>query len=98
MNIPKHLQGVLWSKSVSSLDLQKDRNYIIHQILTFGTLKQIRWLNKIYPKKVIKAEFIDKPRKLYTNSAFNFIKNYILAINKKLQKTYYVKDLPRNIR
>ncbi len=96
--VPKDLQGVLWSRDISSVDLKKDKNYIIHQVLMYGTLEQIKWLEKVYTKKEIKSEFVRNPRKLYTRSAFNFIKNYILGINKSLPPAYYVKDLHRNIR
>jgi len=34
--IPKFLQGVLWSVEVDDLDLQKDRAYIVNQILVYG--------------------------------------------------------------
>ena len=98
MDVPKQLQGVLWSRDISHLDLQGDKNYIIHQILNYGNLEQIAWLKRVYSKEEIKKEFISKPRKLYTSSAFNFTKNYLLGIDRKLHEDDYVKDLPRNIR
>ena len=98
MNIPRELQGILWSRDVSNLDLEKDKNYIIHQVLMYGTLKQIEWLKSVYSKEEIEKEFAEKPRKLYTKSGFNFIKNYILGISKQLEQSLYVKDLHRNIR
>jgi len=96
--IPKNLQGVLWSRNISNLDLQRDKNYIIHQILMYGTLKDISWLKQTYKKNHIKSIFINEPRKLYTESGFNLVKNYLLNISNQLNKVYYVKNLPRNIR
>ncbi len=91
--IPKNLQGILWSKNVSSLDLQQDKNYIIHQVLMYGSLAQIDWLKSVYPDKEITNVFINTPRKVYTPSAFNLIKNYLLKIDAPLPKEKYVKSL-----
>jgi hypothetical protein len=98
MIVPKQLQGLLWGRDISSLDAQKDKNYIIHQVLTYGTFEQIKWLEKAYSKDEIREVFVTKPKKQYTNSSFNFVKNYLLGITQKLPKDSYVKDLPRNIR
>ena len=96
--IPRNLQGILWSRNISNLDLQRDKNYIIHQVLMYGSLKDISWLKQTYKKNYIKNIFINEPRKLYTESGFNFVKNYLLNISEQLNKAYYVKNLPRNIR
>lgn len=37
--IPENWQGILWSCNVKKLDWQKDKNYIIHQVLMYGDLK-----------------------------------------------------------
>lgn len=86
------LQGVLWSKDIRNLDLEKDKIYIIHQILSYGNLKQIKWLFKIYKLKKIQEVFIKYPKKIYTPPVFYFIKNFILGLQKKrLPKEEYVK-------
>ena len=95
--VPKTLQAVLWSRNVSKLDIKRDKNYIIHQVLMYGSLEDIKWLKKTYKPGDIKKEFIQKPRKLYTIPAYNFIKQYLLGINKSLQEDRYVKTTPRNI-
>jgi hypothetical protein len=92
------LQGVLWSAEVKNLDIQKNKNYIIHQILTYGNFDQIKWLRSVYSDKEIKDVFINDPRKQYTKSSFNFVKNYILGINISLSSDRYDKSTPRNIR
>lgn len=96
--IPQNLQGILWSRNIAKLDLQKDKNYIIHQVLGYGSLDELSWLRQTYKENVIKAIFVKEPRKLYTASGFNFIKNYLLDIPERLNKAFYVKDLPRNTR
>ena len=98
VKIPNKLQGVLWSRDVSSLDIQKDKNYIIHQVLMYGSLEDIEWLKTIYSDIEIKEAFSNHPRKVYTKPAYNFIKNYLLGISKPLSEQKYVKTTPRDIR
>lgn len=96
--LPGSLQGVLWSRDIKNLDLEKDKVYIIHQVLSFGNLEQIKWLFKVYGLKQIQKIFLEHPKKVYTAAMFNFIKNFILNLkDQKLDKRKYVKTLPRII-
>ena len=98
-SVPKKFQGLFWSASAKNLDLQKNKNYIINQSLSYGTLESLRWLFKSYKQKTIKNVFINSPQKIYTPSSFNFVKNILLALkNEKLPQNKYVKNLPRHIR
>ena len=90
-SIPLNFQGILWSKDISKLDIQKNKNYIIHQVLMYGSLKQIDWLETVYTKKEIKNIFIKKPKRIYTPQAFYFVKNYILKVKDSLKENIYVK-------
>jgi hypothetical protein len=81
--IPESWQGILWSCDVKKLDWEKDKNYIIHQVLRYGDLKDIVLLFKIYSEKEIRRVFEKNPMKIYTPQCFNFIKNIILDIKKK---------------
>ncbi|MCL5675781.1 MAG: hypothetical protein M1120_01500 [Patescibacteria group bacterium] len=97
--IPKKLQGTLWSVGIDDLDLNKNKNYIVNQILSLGFLEELQWLLRTYPLSVIKQVFIEKPAKIYSFSSFNFCKNILLGLeNKKLPANRYVKTLPRDIR
>lgn len=97
--IPHWLQPILWSADVADLDLKKNRGYIINQILSLGTIKELKWLFKTYSRRILREIFVKKPTKIYTPSSFNFVKNILLDIkNKKLSPKYYVKSLPRDIR
>lgn len=87
------MQGILWSKNAKDLDLQTDKNYIIHQVLMHGSLEQISWLKQNYSPQEIKQVFTTQPKKIYTPAAFNFIKNYLLKIEKPLEEKKYVKTL-----
>ena len=33
LKIPKSFQGILWSANIKNLDLERDKGYIIHQVL-----------------------------------------------------------------
>lgn len=97
--MPKKLQGILWSADVSKLDLERDKSYIINQILSLGLMDELRWLFKTYPMAEIRRTFMEHPEKSYSNSAFNFCKNILLGLkeyNPPLDR--YVRTLPRNIR
>lgn len=97
--IPHWLQPILWSVDVTDLDLRKNKSYIINQILSLGTLEELKWLFSTYPRQTLKEIFVKKPSKIYTPSSFNFVKNILLGLkNKKLSPKYYVKSLPRDIR
>lgn len=85
------LQATLWSKKLSKLDLAKDKIYIIHQILAFGSLDQISWLFKKFPKKEIMEIFTRHPQKIYTLSQFNFAKNIILNLKTTIDEKKYLK-------
>ncbi|OGM27994.1 hypothetical protein A3D00_04600 [Candidatus Woesebacteria bacterium RIFCSPHIGHO2_02_FULL_38_9] len=96
--IPKNLQGVLWSVGIDKLDLQKDKAYIINQVLAYGTWGQLKWLFRVYSKKEIKKIFVEKPQKDYVFPSFNFVKNFLLDLNHtSLNPAKYVKTFPRNL-
>lgn len=91
------LQPVLWSKNVAQLDLRRDRVYIIHQILRYGTLPQIKWLFRSYSPYTIKQVFIKKPMKIYSPSSLNFAKNLLLKLKqRKLDEKKYLSSSPRS--
>jgi len=92
--IPPSFQGILWSVNVKNLDLKEDKNYIIHQILMYGDLKEIAWLLKAYSKEEVKKVFEEAPMKIYDLQGFYFIKNIILGLKKKpLSPEKYVATL-----
>ena len=90
--LPENLKGILWSKNIGDVDLENDRIYIIHQVLSFGDMEEIRWLFKKYSLDEIKTVFINIPKRIYTKPVFLFIKEYILKINNMLDEKKYVKS------
>jgi len=97
--LPEFLKMYFWSVDFSQLDADRDKDYIIHQILALGDLKAIKWLVKFYGKETIKKTFLKKPAKIYRPSTFNFIKNIFLNLQKtKFNLRRYVINTPRDIR
>jgi hypothetical protein len=92
--IPKRLQAILWSADIHSLDLDRNKNYIIHQILRFGTIADIKWLFTTYSKEEIYDVFLHQPSKNYARNNFYFVKNYILGLKKAhLDEDNYVTSI-----
>ncbi len=78
---------LFWFIDPSRLDIRKDRNLIIHQVLAYGTLADVKRLFKLYGKRTVKQEF-QKPKKgLYQPSVLYFIQ-YLLGVNKINAKEY----------
>lgn len=68
----------------------------IHQILAFGTLDDINALKKTVGEKEIRSLFMKYPKKIYTSSLLNFIKNFILRIPAPIDEQKYLKYTPRH--
>ncbi len=81
--IPAHLQGLLWSKNIETIDLEQDKIYIIHQVLGFGDLSDIEWLLETYGKEEVARVFQESPKKLYQPSVFYFVKDILLDMKEK---------------
>lgn len=99
MVIPKHLQSLLWSTNADRLDHKKDKAYIIHQVLIYGTLADIRWLFQTYPKQEIIRVFLTVPYKNYPRAVFHFIKNYILKLkDQTVDEELYITSIHGSVR
>lgn len=97
--IPKWLQPTLWSVRVDQLDIQKDKVYIINQVLAYGGIRELKWLFKNYSLQTIKEVFLHHPIKTYRAPTFNFVKEILLDLEDvNLIKQKYVINTPRIIR
>ena len=97
MKLSKQLQSVLWSANTDNLDLEKDKYYIIHQILSYGRLADILWLLDNYPRKIINEVFMVS-FKDYARPRFYFVKDAVLGLKQwHPNEKYYVKNISRNI-
>lgn len=94
--IPKNFQGLLWSRSIEKLDIEKNKIYIIHQLLAYGTINEYLWLFKTYGLNKVREIFTAYPQKdYYSDDYFGFIKLKILLIQEDLDKQRYVKKYLR---
>lgn len=94
--IPQRFQAFLWSQNISNLNINKNKIYIIHQLLAYGGLDEYLWLFKTYGKNIVRKVFATHPEKDYYNhDYFNFIKLRILNINDDMDERYYCKEFPR---
>ena len=92
--IPKGLQPLLWSKSIEKLDLAHDKTYIIHQLLSYGDIKHLKWLLNTYDRNSIREIFLKYPQRIYEPAVFYFIKNFVLGFkNREVDEKKYAKTL-----
>lgn len=94
---PKLLQAVLKSVAVADLDLEKNKTYIIHQILALGTLDQIRWLLSHYGLAIVRQVFQKQPMKIYSPEAFHFSQLILDSPDAIIHRNLYDQTLPRYI-
>ena len=97
--IPKRLQAVLWSCDIKDLDPERDKRYIIHQVLRYGTLNDINWLFHTYSREKVRNVFLKHPSKNYGKESLYFIKDYILGLkNQELDQDSYVTSIHGPVR
>lgn len=97
--IPASLQPILWSVDVNKLDIEKDKGYIIHQILVYGDMADVKWLFDTYGKDGVKKVFRGKPSKIYPPMVFNFIQHFLLGLeNVPLDRDAYVTTIHGPVR
>ena len=63
----------------------------------FGTLAEIKSIKGTVGENVIRRLFLNYPKKIYTSSALNFIKNFILHIKTPIDEQRYLKYASRHI-
>lgn len=83
LKIPKKMQWLFWSCRIEDLDLKKDKNYIIFQVLNYGTWEDVKWLFKVYSEKEIKKVIKNPGKGLWFKDVLNF---WSLMFDLKLKK------------
>ena len=81
-NLPQELRPLFWSYKFNDLDMSKDRNLVITQVINYGSLAEWRWMVSAYGKDSVRevlgavrsGEF--KPRALKLASIVFGIKNF----------------------
>jgi len=90
LKIPKKMKWLFWSYDISSLDLKKDKDYIIPQTLNYGTWEDVQWLFRVYSEEEI-VKIIENPnRGLWFEKVLNF---WLKMFDIKLKKNIYQKAL-----
>ncbi|GIW67503.1 MAG: hypothetical protein KatS3mg096_371 [Candidatus Parcubacteria bacterium] len=71
---PDFLKPFLWYYNLNKLDLNKNKEKIIFNILNFGTKKATDWLFSVYPKKEIKNFLKNNNFKNWQRKSYQFWK------------------------
>jgi hypothetical protein len=88
--ILKKLQKILWSYDIDSLDLEKDKDYIVTQVLNYGTLEGVKLLYKLYSEEDIR-EVVKNPKKgLWFKKVLNL---WCLWLDVKIKKEVFQKAI-----
>jgi len=88
--IPKKMKWLFWSYNINSLNLKKDKDYIITQALNYGTWEDVQWLFRVYPEREIVKVIKIPSRGLWFEKVLNF---WLKIFNIKLKKNIYQKAL-----
>jgi len=70
--LPKFLQPMLWSYKLESLDKDKDKEYIITQVLNYGDWRSVKWVKKAYSDQTIKNIVLHPRRGQWFERVLNF--------------------------
>jgi|SRR3989344_5408376 len=80
-----------------SKDTGRDSPDAVHQTFALGTLDEVLLLKKTLGEGKLKELFLRYPKKIYTSSAFNFVKKFILNVKGPVDEKKYLKFTPRSI-
>lgn len=90
--LPRSWRGLLWWAPLDQLDIRRDRAAIIHHVLAFGTLRDIRTLRRFYAPDEIRRVFARTPLQVYSAPAFYFVKDILLNLRRsRLNASRYTK-------
>ena len=88
--IPQKMKWLFWSYDIKSLDLKEDKDYIIPQVLNYGTWEDLKWLYKVYSEKDIKKVVKDPRRGVWFEKVLNF---WTTIFNIRLKKEVWKKAI-----
>ncbi|KKW45840.1 hypothetical protein A3C21_02885 [Candidatus Kaiserbacteria bacterium RIFCSPHIGHO2_02_FULL_59_21] len=70
--VPSAVRASLWSYDIASLDLARDKNRIIFNVLNYGADEAVRWLFKTYSRTDIANVIRRTPRSEWSKKSLNF--------------------------
>lgn len=83
VKIPPKMKWLFWSYDIKSLNLARDKDYIVPQVLNYGTWEDLKWLHRVYSEKDIR-EVVKNPRRgVWFEKVLNF---WTLMFNIRLKK------------
>lgn len=83
---PRFLQSVLWSYDISKMDINKDKELIIQQVLNYGNWQALQWLFDNYKRCEI-IKIINNPsRGRWFESVLGY---WSLIFNLKINREKY---------
>lgn len=85
-------QGVVWSKDKGKLG-KIDEVYEVNQTLMYGEIEEIEGMIKDKGLEKVKRIFLEKPSKIYTKPAVNFVAKYIFNLENGVNLDNYVKTI-----
>ena len=92
--IPPSVQSLFWSAPHVPHTVENDASEIIHKVLAYGGIEDIRWLKKTYSQDTLQRVFRDQPQAVYTPSAFHFAADVVLHLEESsLDRNRYVKSV-----
>ena len=92
IKIPQKMKWLFWSYDIRSLDLKEDKDYIIPQVLNYGTWEDVKWLYRVYPEKEIKKVVKNPRRGVWFEKVLNF---WVTIFNIKIKKEIWEKAIFR---
>ena len=88
-----YFKKLLWFVDIKKIDQEKDKDLIIHQTLSLGSLMDIKKLLKLYSKRRVRNIFLKgrSSRGSYDPRVLELLK--IMLGVKKIKATKYVKKI-----
>lgn len=86
IRLPQSISSILWSYDITSLDIEQDKEIIITQVLNYGTLKEVKWLLKIYGEDEIKKLVSHPKRGRWWRKVLNF---WVTVLDIKMAKRVF---------
>jgi len=72
MKCPHYISSCFWSYDVATVDIDKDKQFIVAQVLNYSDWSGVMWLFKSYSKSVIKNVVAHPRRGIWFKDALNF--------------------------
>ncbi len=90
--ISQKMRWLFWSYDIKTLDFDRDKDYIISQVLNYGTWDDVRWLKKTYPDDEIKKVIKNPSRGIWFEKVLNY---WCTIFNIRLKKDLFQKAIFR---